>query len=186
MSDLEDMVPPDIVAEMEAVYSEEYDFSDARVTGESTKMVKGKAAAVMAASGADFQEIAQVLNFRTPRIAELAVQRALADSLDSWDKATLKALITQRYETLWRGALARSQRRGYYAREAAAATALKTLVEETKFLGLAAPSEHIVHSPAEREIRVFVEHLTSKQIAQLPEEIDVLDAEVVHDSADEQ
>jgi len=182
VSDLEAIVPPNIVAEMEAVYSEPYDLSDARTVGESTKMTKGKAAAVMAASGSDFEEIAHVLGFNSPRHAELAVQRALADSLDSWDKAHLKALLTQRFETVWRGAIRRSQTKGYYAREAAAKTALAALVEETKFLGLATATEHIVHSPAEREIRVFVEHLTSKQVAQLPEEIDVLDVEVVSDS----
>ena len=93
MSDLESIVPSDIVAEMEAVYAEPYDLADARVAGQPTKMVKGKAAAVMAASGADFDEIATVLNFPTARHAELAVQRALADSMDSWDKATLKQLF---------------------------------------------------------------------------------------------
>lgn len=184
MSDLEASVPAEIVAEMEAVYVEPYDLSDARTAGESTKMTKGKAAAVMAASGSDFDEIAHVLGFNTPRHAELAVQRALADSLDSWDKAHLKALLTQRFETVWRGAIRRSQTKGYYAREAAAKTALAALVEETKFLGLATATEHIVHSPAEREIRVFVQRLTDKQIAQLPEEVDVLDAEVVYDSGD--
>jgi hypothetical protein len=181
--DLEDLVPADIVAEVDAVYGQSYDFTDARVAGQSTKMVKGKAAAVMAVSGADFEEIAQVLGFSTPRHAELAVQRALADSLDSWDRADLKRLFMGRYETLFRGALRRSQTKGYYAREAAAATALKTLVEQIKFAGLATPSEHIVHSPAESEIRLFVHHLVSRQTALLPEEVDVLDAEVISDSA---
>lgn len=139
MSDLEAMVPPDIVAEMEAVYSEPYDFSDARIAGESTKMVKGKAAAVMAASGADFDEICAVLGFNSARHAELAVQRALADSLDSWDKADLKRLFMNRFEILFRGALRRSQTKGYYAREAAATTALKALIEQTKFAGSPPP-----------------------------------------------
>ena len=182
MSDLEAMVPPDIVAEMEAVYSEPYDFSDARIAGESTKMVKGKAAAVMAASGADFDEICAVLGFNSARHAELAVQRALADSLDSWDKADLKRLFMNRFEILFRGALRRSQTKGYYAREAAATTALKALIEQTKFAGVATPTEHVVHSPVDSEIRAFVQHLVSQKTDLLPQEIDVLDAEVVHDS----
>lgn len=178
--DLESMVPPDIVAEMEAVYAQPYDYKDARAT-QTTQSTKGKAAAVMAASGADFDEIAQVLGFNTARHAELAVQRALADSLDSWDKASLKALFTTRFETLFRGALARSQSKGYYAREAAANTALKSLVEQVKFMGMASPTEHIVHSPVAAEIRVFIAKLVDQQVAQLPEEVDVIEGHVVRE-----
>lgn len=181
--ELEDLVPPEVQAEVDEIYGQQYDLSDARVAGESTKMVKGKAAAVMAVSGADFDEIAAVLGFSTPRVAELAVQRALADSLDSWDRADLKRLFMGRYESLFRSALRRSQTKGYYAREAAAATALKTLVEQIKFAGVATPSEHIIHSPAESEIRLFVHHFVDKQAALLPQEVDVLDAEVIEDSA---
>lgn len=179
--DLESLVPPEIVAEMEAVYGEPYDFSDARVPGETTKTTKGKAAAVMVASGADFEEVAAILGFPTARHAELAAQRALADSMDSWDKAALKSLFMARFEGLFRGAYRRSQTKGYYAREAAANTALKALVEQTKFAGVASPTEHLVHGPGAAEIRVLVETVTSKALAAMPAELDVLDAEVVSD-----
>jgi hypothetical protein len=165
--DLEAMVPPDLQAEVDAIYAQQYDFNDARIPGETTKTTKGRAAAVMAVSGADFEEIAGVLGFPTARHAELAVQRSLADSLDSWDKATLRRLFTNRYEALFR--------------EAAASTALKALEAQVKFLGMAAPSEHVVHAPAAGEIRMIVEHVTQRAIAAMPQEIDVLDAEVVED-----
>jgi hypothetical protein len=179
--DLEAMVPPDLQAEVDAIYAQQYDFNDARIPGETTKTTKGRAAAVMAVSGADFEEIAGVLGFPTARHAELAVQRSLADSLDSWDKATLRRLFTNRYEALFRGGLRRSQTKGYFAREAAASTALKALEAQVKFLGMAAPSEHVVHAPAAGEIRMIVEHVTQRAIAAMPQEIDVLDAEVVED-----
>ena len=181
--DLEDIVPPEIQAEVDEIYSQQYDFNDARIPGETTKTTKGKAAAVMAVSGADFDEIAGVLGFPSARHAELATQRALADSLDSWDKADLKRLFTGRFETLFRGALRRSQTKGYFAREAAASTALKALEAQIKFLGMAAPSEHILHAPAASEIRVLVQQVTQKAIEQMPEEVDVLDAEVISDEA---
>ena len=176
-SDLEALVE----AEMQTVYDEPYDYADARVVGETARTTKGKAAAVMATSGADFEEIAAVLGFNSARHAELAVQRALADSLDSWDKADLRRLFTNRYEMLFRNALRRSQTKGYFAREAAATTAVKALTEQIKFLGMAAPDQHVVHSPAAREITVLVKQVTEKAIAALPEEVDVLDAEVVSD-----
>jgi hypothetical protein len=181
VDDLEQMVPADIQAEVDAIYSQQYDFNDARVPGEQTKTTKGKAAAVMAVSGADFEEIAGVLGFPSARHAELATQRALADSLDTWDKADLRRLFTNRFEALFRGGLRRSQTKGYFAREAAAKTALQALVEQIKFLGMAAPSEHVVHSPAAREIEIIVRSVTEKAISALPAEVDVLDAEVVSD-----
>jgi hypothetical protein len=177
--DLESIVPPEIVAEMEAVYNEPYSITDARVAGQNTKSTKGLAAAVMAASGAEMQEIADVLGFNSARHAELAVQRALADKFDSWDKETLKQLFMARLEGLWRGAYARSQSKGYFAREAAAKTALATLQEQIKFAGVATPSEHIIHSPAATEINILIQTLTDQQVSRLPQEVDVLEGHVV-------
>lgn len=176
--DLESIIPPDVLAEMEAVYNEPYNFNTGRNPGEATVTTKGKAAAVMAASGADFDEIADVLGFGTPKQAELAVYRALAASYDSWDKQALKAKFDARFEMLWRGALRRSQTKGYYAREAAASTALKTLVEHVKFSGMAG-ADHVVHSPMAADIRVLIEKVTNIAIADLPDEVDVIEGHVV-------
>lgn len=181
MSDLERMVPADIEAEVDAIYNERYAPPTATGKRETPATTKGKAAGVMAVSGADFDEIAEVLNFPSARHAELAVQRALADSLDSWDKADLKKLMLGRFESLYRGAVARSQTKGYFAREAAAKTAAGLLVEEIKFLGLAAPSEHVIHTPVDSEIKALVERLAHRQISALPMEADVIEGTVVRD-----
>lgn len=179
--DLESIVPADIEAEVDAIYNERYALSDARVAGETTATTKGRAAGVMAISGASFEEIAEVLGFHSARHAELAVQRSLADSLDSWDKAQLKKLLVGRYDTLFREGLRRSRTRGYFAREAAANTALKSLNEMVKMLGLATPTEHVVHGPAAAEIRVFVNKIVDQAVATLPEEHDVIEGHVVHE-----
>lgn len=179
--DLESIVPPEIAAEVDAIYHEQYALSDARVQGETLSTTKGRAAGVMAISGASFDEIAEVLGFHSARHAELAVQRSLADSLDSWDKAHLKSLLVGRYDALFRESLRRSRTKGYFAREAAANTALKSLNEMVKVLGLAAPTEHVVHGPAASEIRVFVDKIVTQAVSTLPEEHDVIEGHVVHE-----
>lgn len=181
MSEIESIVPEDIETEVERMLSERYDYRDAASLTENTKTTKAKAAAVMVVSGADYGSVAEVLGFSSERVVEVAVQRVLADSLDSWDKAQLKSLFMARFETLFKGALSRSQRKGYPAKEAAAANALKTLVEQVKFAGMATASEHIIHSPAHSQILELVNTLAQQRVSTMPAEVDVIEGHVVRE-----
>lgn len=140
---------------------------------------RAEAAAVMLVSGADFATIAQVMEFESPEKAREAAERALADNLDSFDKAHLRKVLTGRLEGLWRIAYNRAQNERYAAKETATKNALAILDRLSKMYGVDEPTQVVMHSATSTQINAWVERVTAKEIEAYPAEEDIWDAEEV-------
>jgi len=144
---------------------------------------RAQAAAVMLVSGADFATIAQVMDFESEDAARKAAETAMAASFDSWDKAHLRRVLTGRLEGLWRIAYTRAQNDRYSAKEAATKNALAILDRLGKMYGIDEPTQVVLHSATSQQINDWVARVTSAEMKALPQEEDILDAEVVEESA---
>lgn len=139
---------------------------------------KKKAAAVMLVNGVDIYTIAEHLRV-APDIAQRWAESALADiALDSWDKAQLRQLVTARLEAQYRRVSARAADRKYRDREIAEKTTLAVTDRLIRLLGLDAEQKlNINHTATSAEISAMIGHAMAN--TNLPEEVDVIEAEVV-------
>ena len=141
---------------------------------------KQKAAAVMLVNGVDIYTIARELDL-TVEAAREAAEKALANiALDSWDKAALRRLVTARLEAQYRRVSARAADPKYRNRELAAKTELQITDRLIRLLGLDAEQKlNINHTATTQEIADMVNTVMGARA--LPEEVDVVDAEIVTD-----
>ena len=158
-----------------------FELSDDTLKGKQYTTTRGRAAAVMFVSGADPEYIADVIGFPDADAVHKAVEKALAQSFDSWDKASLRRIVTARYETLFKEALARSRDRRNPNREAAAANAMKAVDRVVEVFGIKEPAQVVMHTATQAEIQVWINEVRQEDTAGLPQEVDVIEGHVVRD-----
>lgn len=141
---------------------------------------KAHAAIEMRLGQATWDEIALALGYPTARAAMVATERALERRLDSEDKAKMRRLCGERYNRLLRAVWPKAMDPDEPEQFVAVTKARELNASYAKLYGLEAPSEVVIHSPAQAEIEAWVARVVQKEVPQV-ESYDIIDGEVVED-----
>lgn len=142
---------------------------------------RDEAAVALRIAGAPWYAIAKTCGFDSEEQAQTVVLGVLAASATVETKEDLRNLASQRLEKLlslaWQSAgNAKSAKQLPAMREAR--QIIETWIE---LHGLQAPQQHVVYNPTAKEIQGFIETITRQKANDLPEEVDIVDAEEVWD-----
>lgn len=139
-----------------------------------------EAAAAMLIAGAPPKVIAEKLGFESVEAVTLAAERAMAGSLADADRTHLKRVWIERHERLWRAVQKRATDPSYRDAEKAMANALRLLDQAAGLLQIKPDQTvSVVHSADRATIDQWIKDVTQARIQSFPEELDVLDAEVI-------
>ena len=144
------------------------------------------AAVALRLAGASYAEVAEALEFATPRDARHAVEEALAASApDEQSREVLRQEAIGRLERLLRSAWAKATTPDHPEHIFAAKFALSVVDRLIRVQGLDAPAEVVVHTPTAREIDEWVARVTGTGVDELRalEDPTIVEAEVVDDGA---
>jgi hypothetical protein len=144
---------------------------------ESMAEVQARAMTAAWSKGATYAEIAEEWQV-TPAIARIAVERALADSLDDFeDRAKQRTRLNLHLNSLMKAVTDRALDKK--DREQPAYVRLALLINEryAKLNGLDAPTEHILHTPDADELDQWVAAVVKLNGGDVPEEGDPFDLE---------
>lgn len=136
-------------------------------------------------AGATYADIAARFNFRSPTVAALAIERALADSVDDTsDKTKLRRRMSLTLDRLMRAVMPKAIDPENPEQLPAVRTALTIVERYSKLNGLDAPVQVDVNMPDNDKFLTFIELAAKGAGMDIPEEADVFDpiyAEVVED-----
>lgn len=139
-----------------------------------------EAAAAMLIAGAPPKVIAEKLGFESVEAVQTAAERAMAGSLADADRQHLKRVWIERHERLWRAVQKRAVDPSYRDAEKAMANALRLLDQAAGLLQIKPDQTvNVVHSADRATIDQWVKDVARARIQSFPEELDVLDAEVI-------
>lgn len=139
-----------------------------------------EAAAAMLVAGAPPGVIAEELGFADADAVMAAAMRAMAGSLTDADKMHLKRVMVERLERLWRSTLKRATDSSYRDVEKATANALRLLDQLAGQWEIKADQTvNVVHSADKAQIDQWVRDVANARVRAFPEELDVIDAEVL-------
>lgn len=159
--------------------------SSANEAGQRLSRRRHEAAAILLVNGMDIGAITQMLEYESQVACQKDIEKAIANiGLDSWDKQQLRQIMGARLEQAWKIAITNAGRRGYPAREAAMANAIRAAEKIIKLYGLDAPAEMIVHNATTEQINAWIANVLEAKVAQYPEEVDVVRSTVVPPSQD--
>lgn len=140
-----------------------------------------EAAIALKVAGANFSDIAEVLGYSTVEQARTAVERGLAATATEEDRKLAREVANRRLDRLLRGLWKKATDEDDPEHLAAARTALAIVDRSIRLNGSDAPSELIVYSPTAGEMEAWVASMVSKVKAGLPEEVDIIESEVLRD-----
>ena len=141
---------------------------------------KANAAIQLRLSGATWQEVAEVIGFPTARAALVATERALEKELRNESKDEMRALAGKRLDRLLRAVWAKALNPESPEQMVAVTKAREIISQHTKLFGLDAPTEMVVHSPAQQELEAWVATVVATGKPQL-EEADIFDVDFEED-----
>lgn len=138
---------------------------------------KANAAIQLKASGANWEDIAEVLGFPTGRAAKVAVEKALEKELREESKEYLIKMADKRLETLLRGIWNKAIDTNSPEQMTAVSKAREIIADHRRLFGLDKPTEVAVYSPSEAELQEWVaEHVHTGPSL---EEDDIFEVEVL-------
>lgn len=138
-----------------------------------------EAALALRIAGANYSEIAEALEYSSVGQARTAVERGLAATASEEDRKEQRVIAGRRLERLLRGLWAKATNEEHPEQLSAARTALALIDRHIRLFGLDAPSEMVVYSPTAGEMEQWIASMAHRVRAGLPEEIDIIDGEVV-------
>jgi hypothetical protein len=143
---------------------------------------KAKAALQLKMAGADWDEIAEVIGYPSPRQALVAVERALEAEIanDPEAQKRMRVLAGQRLDRLLRGVWAKAINPDNPEHLQAVTKARELIGQHTKLFGYEAPAEFIVHSPTMEELERWVSTVVQAKAPSV-EEYDIFEGEIVED-----
>lgn len=144
---------------------------------------RAAAAVQMAVDGAAYSDIAKVLDYETPAAAKKAVWGTIGDI------APDPAAVEQRREMMGRALgklLSSCMRRATNPKDPDhtnyVRTTLAILDRQARLYGLDAPTTVQIHTPTQREIDAYVDHVRHLRLVAAGDlEADILDAEIIED-----
>lgn len=140
-----------------------------------------EAAIGMRVAGANYSEIAEVLEYSSVEQARSAVERGLAATATPEDRERMREIASRRLERLLRGLWKKATDETHPEQLSATRTALALVDRHIRLWGLDAPGEMVVYSPSAGEMEAWVASMVSRLRSQLPEEVDIIDGEVLSD-----
>lgn len=142
-----------------------------------------EAAMALKVAGANYSEIADVLEYSSVDQARSAVERGLAATAGEEDRKRLREISGRRLERLLRGLWSKATDPEHPEHLSATRTALSLIDRHIRLYGQDAPSEMVVYAPGQAEIGEWIANMASHLRAGLPQELDIIDGEVVDDDA---
>lgn len=138
---------------------------------------RATSAVALRVAGAPYTKIAEVLGYSNGFQARLAVERALAQSVDSDDsREQLRFLEARRLERLLQAVWGKAGNEKHPEQMVAVRTALAIIDRHARLYGLDAPQQMVVHTPKTLEIQQWVMTM-AQQVVKAPVEADVIDVE---------
>lgn len=142
-----------------------------------------EAAVAMRIAGANYSEIARVLEYASPTLARQAVERSIAATTGTPEsREHQRFLESRRLERLLRSLWNKATDETNEEHLAAIRTAVALIDRHAKLNGLDQPSEMVVYTPASEEIQRWVAQVTQEMRRGLPEEEDILELDVIKDT----
>ena len=138
-----------------------------------------EAAIALRVNGADYSEIARICGYTNVKAARIAVERGLASTATTGDKERRRVLESRRIEKLMNSTMKRAtdpddeQHLGYVR------TTLALIDRHARLWGLDAPQEMVLYNPSAQEIETWLAKKRHAIEGYLPEEADVVEAEVI-------
>jgi hypothetical protein len=140
-----------------------------------------EAAIALKVAGANYSEIADVLEYSSVEQARSAVERGLAATASEEDRKQQREIASRRLERVLRSLWSKATDEEHPEHLSAARTALAYIDRHIRLWGTDAPSEMVVYSPAQGEIETWIASMVQHVRKGLPQEADILDAEIVDD-----
>ena len=138
---------------------------------------KANAALQLKMAGATWEEIASTIGYPTARAALVATERALEKELRTEEsQSQMRGLAGKRLERLLRSVWTKAINPDHPEHLAAVTKAREILASHSKLYGLDAPTEMVVHSPAQQELEKWVAEAVGQTVPQL-EEANIFEAE---------
>lgn len=159
----------------------------AKIKGDSEDAPTRAAAAVsLRIDGAGFSDIARVLDYSSPQRARLAIEQALADQAGTPEQIEhIRWLNARRLEKILNSLMRRATNPKDPDHLQYARMAVVVIDRHAKLYGADAPQKMAVQiTPGQSELEAWVMQ-TARQVMALEDEGDIIDAEIVEDSTEE-
>jgi hypothetical protein len=142
------------------------------------------AAIALKIAGADYSEIAETLGYSSVTSARSAVERGLAATASEEDRSNLRVISGRRLERLLRAIWVKATDPKHPEQLSAQRTALALIDRHIRLWGQDAPSEMVIYSPSKGEIEEWIAQMAHNVRAGLPQEKDIIEGEVLDDTAE--
>jgi hypothetical protein len=149
---------------------------DLDVPDRKTRM---EAALALKIAGANYSEIAEALEYSSVDQARTAVERGLASTASEEDRKKQRELASLRLERLLRAIWKKATDEDNPEQLSAARTALALVDRHIRLWGTDAPSEMVIYSPTAGEMEAWIARMAQQVRAGLPQEIDIIEGEVL-------
>lgn len=151
---------------------------------EPDRKSRTEAAIGLKVAGANYSEIAEVLGYANVDAARTAVERGIAATATEDDRKHQREIASRRLDRLLRGIWKKATDEGNPEQLSAARTALALVDRHIRLWGADAPSEMVIYSPSTGELEAWIAKMARQVRAGLPEELDIIESEVIEDSDD--
>jgi hypothetical protein len=142
-----------------------------------------EAAVAMRIAGANYSEIARVLEYASPTLARQAVERSIASTTGTPEtREHQRFLESRRLERLLRSLWNKATDEKNEEHLAAIRTAVAIIDRHSRLNGLDQPTEMVVYTPASEEIQKWVAMVSAQMRSDLPDEDDILTLDVIKDT----
>lgn len=153
---------------------------------EKDRASRVESAIALRVAGANYSEIATFLGYATPDAARSAVERGLASTVNDEDRSQMRQIANRRVERLLAAIDGKATDPKNPEQLSAVRTALALIDRHAKMNGYDAPTEVSIYSPSEKQIQEFLATQARRIVGALPQEVDIVDAEVIEDSGERQ
>jgi hypothetical protein len=145
---------------------------------------KAASALQMRLAEATWEEICEVVGYPTPRLARVAVERALEAELrgDEDSKEKMRKIAGMKLDRLLRSVWVKAVDPNNPEHLQAVAKARELIDRHAKLYGLDAPTEVVVHSPTANELEQWVAAVVG--VGPKVEEFDIFEGEVIETATD--
>lgn len=139
---------------------------------------KAEAAVALRLAGAQYDEIAQALNYPNERAAMAAAEAVLAAAATAEDKAKMRTVASMRYERLIRAIWQKAINPDDPEQMSAVRAARELIERHVSLMGLAVPQELVVRTPTQAELEAWVAQVSQYSLP-VVEEADIVDVDVL-------
>lgn len=134
---------------------------DALEQAKKTPKTRAEAGAALLVQGASFKDIADMLDYPSPQVAKVSVERVLASTVSAPEKEAMRSVVHQRYEKLLKSVMARATNPKDAQHLAYNARANAIVDRMSKLHGLDAPTQ-VQITPTQEYLEEYTKELQRK------------------------